>query len=312
MSELRVNSIEKRTGNNVSMSDPLKLKSYTTTERNALTAAAGDVIYNSTTNKVQFYNGSAWGDTGPAPQLIIEYLVVAGGGGGGGSYGSGGGAGGYRNSYGTEASGGDARPNGEMAGIADLSTNYVVSVGAGGPAGSGAGNGTVGNDSTFDLITSNGGGRGASNSSSGGSGGSGGGAGGLGGGAGSHTVGMGYSGSARNSSSYSGSGGGAGGAGTTQNSNGGGAPLSSSITGSSVARAGGGPGTGSSDQGGRGSANLGGGGGQGTAGDSGVVILRYPKEFTITVGGSLTSSTSTVGDDKVTTFTAGTDNVSWA
>ena len=60
-------------------------------------------------------------------------------------------------------------------------------------------------------------------------------------------------------------------------------------------------------------------GGAGTAsagsfnsGGSGVVILRYPKAFTITVGGSLTSSTATDGDYKVTTFTAGTDNVSWA
>ena len=62
MSELRVNSIDKRDGNNVSMSDPLKLKSYTTTQRDALTSAAGDMIYNTTDSKVQFYNGSAWND----------------------------------------------------------------------------------------------------------------------------------------------------------------------------------------------------------------------------------------------------------
>jgi hypothetical protein len=34
--------------------------SLTTTERNALTAVAGMVIFNSTTNTVQFYNGSSW------------------------------------------------------------------------------------------------------------------------------------------------------------------------------------------------------------------------------------------------------------
>jgi hypothetical protein len=35
--------------------------SHTTTERDALTdLAAGQTIYNSTTNKLNFYNGSAW------------------------------------------------------------------------------------------------------------------------------------------------------------------------------------------------------------------------------------------------------------
>lgn len=35
--------------------------SYTTTERDALTGlAAGQTVYNETTNKLNFYNGSAW------------------------------------------------------------------------------------------------------------------------------------------------------------------------------------------------------------------------------------------------------------
>jgi hypothetical protein len=42
------------------------------------------------------------------------------------------------------------------------------------------------------------------------------------------------------------------------------------------------------------------------------VILRYPNTVTITVGGGLTASTTTSGSDKITTFTAGTGNVSWA
>ena len=62
MSTLEVNTISKYSGNNVSMGDPLKLKSYTTTQRDALTSAAGDILYNSTDNKVQFYNGSSWAD----------------------------------------------------------------------------------------------------------------------------------------------------------------------------------------------------------------------------------------------------------
>ena len=65
-----------------SVDDALRLKSYTTTQRDALTSVAGDTIYNSTTNKVQFYNGSDWNDLGNSA-VELSYLVVAGGGGGG-------------------------------------------------------------------------------------------------------------------------------------------------------------------------------------------------------------------------------------
>jgi|TARA_R100000455_G_C6227216_1_gene89839 hypothetical protein len=60
MTILKVNTLAKSTGNNISMNDPLNLKSYTTTQRNALTSVAGDVIFNSTDGKIQFYNGSSW------------------------------------------------------------------------------------------------------------------------------------------------------------------------------------------------------------------------------------------------------------
>ena len=82
MSTLETNSIAKYSGNNVAIDDSLNLKSYTTTQRDALTSAAGDMIYNSTTNKVQVYTGSAWEDLGGIDALQIEYLVLAGGGGG--------------------------------------------------------------------------------------------------------------------------------------------------------------------------------------------------------------------------------------
>ena len=62
MANVKVNTISKVSGNNVAMSNSLNLKSYTTTQRDALTSAAGDIIYNTTDSKVQFYNGSAWGD----------------------------------------------------------------------------------------------------------------------------------------------------------------------------------------------------------------------------------------------------------
>jgi hypothetical protein len=66
-----------------------------------------------------------------------------------------------------------------------------------------------------------------------------------------------------------------------------------------------------------GTVNLGGGGGGGSvtmaagtggAGGSGVVIVRYPNIFTISIGGGLTGTTALDGAFKVTTFTAGTGN----
>ena len=59
---LKVNTIAISSGNNVAMQCSLNLKSYTTTQRNSLTSAAGDMIYNTTDSKVHFYNGSSWND----------------------------------------------------------------------------------------------------------------------------------------------------------------------------------------------------------------------------------------------------------
>ena len=69
-----------------------------------------------------------------------------------------------------------------------------------------------------------------------------------------------------------------------------------------------------------GTVNTGGGGGGygpnspagGAAGGSGIVIIRYPNTVTVTVGSGLTSSTATDGSDKVTSFTAGTDTISFS
>ena len=62
MATLKVNTISTSTGNNIAMQCPLNVKSYDTTARDALTSAAGDMIYNETDNKVQFYNGTSWND----------------------------------------------------------------------------------------------------------------------------------------------------------------------------------------------------------------------------------------------------------
>ena len=82
-SKINVNTIEKQSGNNISIDNSLNLKSYTTTQRNALTSAAGDMIYNSTTSKVEHYNGSSW--VSGTSVATLDYVIIAGGGGGGGS-----------------------------------------------------------------------------------------------------------------------------------------------------------------------------------------------------------------------------------
>jgi hypothetical protein len=72
-----------------------------------------------------------------------------------------------------------------------------------------------------------------------------------------------------------------------------------------------------SSVGGNGTANTGSGGGGSTAsanggsGGSGIVILRYPNQYSISGGAGLTFTTSSVSGDKVTIFTAGTGNISF-
>ena len=280
-------------------------------------------------------------ETTVIPPLTVDYLVVAGGGSGAATHGGGGGAGGLRTSYGSTSGGGSSA---ETSLSLVTSTHYTVNIGAGGTVPSPGGtNGTTGSNSVFATITSTGGGWGEYYNAGGaaGSGGSGGGAS-YGHSGGSATANQGYAGG-NGSSNYQhgGGGGGASQAGYTNTASAGGNGgngLSVSITGSSVAYAGGGggginaagsgttPGSGGTGGGGNaaagtgqsGTENTGGGGAggyytgvssAGGSGGSGVVILRYPSNYTITVPAGLTSTTSTDGSDKVTTFTSGTGNI---
>jgi len=239
MSELKTNKISTNDQNNVAIDNALGLKSYTTAQRDALTSAVGDIIYNTTTSKVEAYTGSDWTQLGGLDLKAIDYLVIAGGGGGSktNSYGgSGGGAGGYRTSYNSETSGGNA--SAETPNYISTGTNYTITVGAGGAVGS------DGNESQFGKIVSVYGGRGINHPSDfgrhGGNGGSGGGS----------TSGQAYGVLGQGSdggASPQGGGGGAGAVGTTGGAYGtaeqgvnGGNGLASTITGSSVTRAGGG------------------------------------------------------------------------
>jgi hypothetical protein len=42
------------------------------------------------------------------------------------------------------------------------------------------------------------------------------------------------------------------------------------------------------------------------------VIIKYPNTIIATIGGGLTSSTTTSGGFKITTFTSGTDTISFS
>ena len=364
MSTLETNSIGKYSGNNVSIDDALNLKSYTTTQRDALTSVAGDTIYNTTDSKVQVYTGSAWEDLGGIAAFQLQYVIVGGGGSGPTAYGSaniaggGGGAGGYISSVIGENSGGGLSSHQIM--YVAPSINYPVSIGAGGAgytSGTRQDAGLMGTGTYFNNITAEGGGGGQSygepsHTGKGGMGGSGGGRGSYINRAWASTTGpdgitgQGYKGGnsqgvyngAANAAGGGGGASAAGGNGSSNNGGNGGAGVATSISGSSVTYAGGGGGgattggTGGTSQtggnggnpgsyGSAGTANTGGGGGGGGggtsggtsgAGGSGVVILRYPNTYTVTIGSGLTGSTATDGSDKVTTFTAGTGTISFS
>ena len=141
MSEIQANSIGKYSGNNISLSDPLKFKSYTTTQRDALSSVAGDVIFNTTTNKLELFSDGAWSQMGGVDAFSLEYLLVAGGGGGasgfnnvGGTHnGGGGGAGGLLSNVSGDNTGGGV--SAQPSYFASKSVAYRVRVGAGGAYG---------------------------------------------------------------------------------------------------------------------------------------------------------------------------------
>lgn len=271
----------------------------------------------------------------PIRPEFLNYLVIGGGGAGANSGQGGGGAGGYRAYWNNEPSGGNSATYPSPI-LIQAGVSYSVQVGAGGTAPYG-----MGNSSFFGPVVAGPGGGG-----SGQQGGSGGGGsynnnpGGL------ALAEQGFAGGAGfNGSGCAGGGGGAGQVGQVGQSaagGNGGNGLASTITGLSVTRAGGGgggnfwrAGVGSGGSGGGGSAsrhgfqeaagagatNTGSGGGDGSGavgsfnwnganGGSGVIILRYPSFYNISQTG-LTLSTATLGQEKITTITAGTGTLTF-
>ena len=77
MSQVKTNLISTNNTNNVAVDNSLKLKNYTTTQRDALTSVAGDCIYNSTEAKMQYYTGTEWVNTGTADLVgDLEFIGV--------------------------------------------------------------------------------------------------------------------------------------------------------------------------------------------------------------------------------------------
>ena len=243
----------------------VQLTSGTTAERPG-SPSNGEMRYNTTDNKVEYYDGANWIQLNDTAAYFLDFLVIAGGAGGGGGnynnsgsaqYGGGGGAGGYRNSYASETSG--ANSSTETPLTVTSGTTYTITVGGGGAKGGfGTYNGSTppfatppsgpgfnGGDSSISgaditTITSVGGGGGGMgsvqnySSANGKNGGSGGGKG-NGGGCSQVSIGIGTANQGTNGGGCGGYNGGDGGGAFS-----GASGLSSLITGSSVSRGGGG------------------------------------------------------------------------
>jgi len=320
MSELKTNKISTNDQNNVAIDNALGLKSYTTTQRNALTSVVGDMIYNSTDSKVQVYNGSSWDNLG-ATLISVNFLVVGGGGGAGSRHAGGGGAGGFRTSSGTSGGGASAETAQTIVG----GQSYTVAVGAGGPGfpnDAVDGLGVNGGPSLFASIISIGGGGGSGGRTVGSNGGSGGGGGGNANFTpGSGTTNQGFAGGTGSATNYrGGAGGGAGGVGSNAANSGaaGGVGVSNSLSGSAVTYAVGGKGAGNygAGDGPDGGANTGTGGGANRGdGGSGIVILKWATADA-TIGATRTGLTDggvqTSSSDSYIVFTAGTGTITFS
>ena len=294
------NALRVRNGyfDDLSIKGNVGIGNTTTVGRNAgVSTATGALIYNTTTNALEVYNGSAWlSVTSKVGTFNVNYLVVGGGGAGGGNYrGGGGGAGALRTNWNNETQGGGTS-SGAVKAI-NIGTSYAIGVGTGG-TGQAGNYGWSGATSTFDDIVSKGGGGGGryntttgaedgrpSSDPGGGSGGGGGGgqsSGSTGQGGASGTYGYnGGAGSPTGGAQCGGGGGGADSAGVLGGGSGtsgdGGSSIVSSITGSNVSYAGGGGGGNYENGnttigGGAGAGN--GGRGTGTAGQAASIANR--------------------------------------
>jgi hypothetical protein len=255
--------------------------------------ANGDSLESSASNSVT------------VPTLIqVDYLVVAGGGAGGGAYtnqsgtAGGAGAGGLRSTVTATGGGGSV----ESAIYLSRSTNYTVTIGAGGTASQNSITwGANGNNSVFSSITSTAGGGGGGGNpataaeAAGRDGGSGGGNNnGNGYNPGAGTQNQGYGGGTGNPAGGGGGAGGSGQNGTSGQAGNGGAGVAVSITGSSVTYAAGGGGGGA-----QGTTNGNGGSSSATGGNGGANLSNGQSGFANTGGGGGSSGAGNSGATSV-------------
>ncbi len=325
----------------------------TTTQRDAMTGlSVGEMIFNSTTDKVEYWDGTVWYSiTYEVIEFSVDYLIVGGGGAGasgyGGIQGGAGGGGGFITSSSGGSGGGSSS---ESPFTLTVGTQYAVTVGAGGQnvyTLPGATPTSGGDSSAFNSVTALGGGNarsytsgnnlpsaGSPNYASGGGGTFTFGSGGSYPGSSSPSY-RGYGGGNGTStgSYYGGGGGGAGGAGSTTV---GGAgklnALRNDYANTSLSYSGGGGNSWGNPRGGAGqsspsggngfsgAANTGGGagggrgnGGYGGDGGSGVVILRYPTGYTASSTLAYSDTIVPASTDRVIVITGtGTGTVTFA
>jgi len=327
-----------------------QLPVMTTTQRIAMTGlSVGEMIFNSTTDKVEYFDGTKWyGITYEVIEFSVDYLIVGGGGAGasgfGGVQGGGGGGGGFITSLSGGSGGGSSS---EPSFTLTVGTQYAVTVGSGAANVYTLSSSTPtsgGDSSVFNGVTALGGGSSRSYTS-GNARASAGSPNYASGGGGTYTGGPGGSYPGSSSPSYRGYGGGngsaavfygggGGGAGGPGSNTVGGAGKLNAITGNSSLSYSGGAGANgygnprggagqSSQSGGNGisgAANTGGGGGgglynsgYGADGGSGVVILRYPAGYTATSTLTYTDAPVTGSTDRVIAITGvGTGTVTFA
>ena len=61
----------------VIQNSPLRLRSYTTADRGNITAATGDLIFNSTTLTLQDYDGTSWANVSLPPTVIPDFNPIS-------------------------------------------------------------------------------------------------------------------------------------------------------------------------------------------------------------------------------------------
>ena len=122
------------TASGVNITGNLGLGNTTTAGRDAgVSTSTGSIIYNTSDNKLQVYNGTEWLNIKTLLNTFsVSYLIIGGGGAGGGNYrAGGGGAGAYLTNWNNENQGGGQATGAAFTVDPNGSTTFAVEVGSG-------------------------------------------------------------------------------------------------------------------------------------------------------------------------------------